>query len=241
MGWGAWRSHAIENETRFTKIPLKLDPHTCASLVVNPCTAYRLLSDFGQLKENDTIIQNGANSAVGQAVIQFAKEKRINVVNIVRKRENMHELRTFLEQLGAQIILTEEELRNPSLTNNIFATIRKPKLALNCIGGKVASDMVRLVDKNAVMVTYGGMSKLPLSFNTADFIFKDFHAAGFWLTAWRSANIDKFEDMLNSVCLLMNKVGFRPPNFAEFKLKDYKNALQSSQTQFSNVKSLFVA
>jgi trans-2-enoyl-CoA reductase len=240
LGWGTWRSHAIESENKFTKIPLKLSPHICASLTINPCTAYRLLHDFVQLSENDTIIQNGANSAVGQAVIQFAKEKHVNVINIVRKRENMHELRTFLEQLGAEIILTEENLRNTGLMQEMFAKIKKPRLALNCVGGKIAADMMRLVDDNAVLVTYGGMSKSPLSFNTADFIFKNLQATGFWLTAWRMNNLQNFDAMLNDVCRLIDKVGFKPPNFVEFKLDDYANALKESQVQFSNKKVLLV-
>lgn len=34
----------------------------------------------------DTVIQNGANSAVGQAVIQLAREMGVNTVNVVRNR-----------------------------------------------------------------------------------------------------------------------------------------------------------
>lgn len=41
-----------------------------ATIAVNPATAYRMLKDFVPLKSGDTVIQNGANSAVGQAVIQ---------------------------------------------------------------------------------------------------------------------------------------------------------------------------
>ena len=41
-----------------------------ATIAVNPGTAYRMLKDFVALKSGDVVIQNGANSAVGQAVIQ---------------------------------------------------------------------------------------------------------------------------------------------------------------------------
>lgn len=39
---------------------------------MNPPTAYRMLKDFVDLKPGDTVIQNGANSAVGKAVIQVS-------------------------------------------------------------------------------------------------------------------------------------------------------------------------
>lgn len=82
-----------------------------ATITVNPCTAYRMLKDFVNLKPGDTVIQNGANSACGQNVIQLCKAWGINSVNIVRNRENIDELKCFLMDLGATQVLTEEELR----------------------------------------------------------------------------------------------------------------------------------
>ena len=35
-----------------------------SSISVNPCTSYRLLHDFSQLKRGDVIIQNAANRLV---------------------------------------------------------------------------------------------------------------------------------------------------------------------------------
>lgn len=36
--------------------------------------------------KGDTVIQNGSNSGVGQAVIQMAATRGVNTVNIVRDR-----------------------------------------------------------------------------------------------------------------------------------------------------------
>lgn len=82
-----------------------------ATFSVNPGTAYRMLKDYVPLKPGDTVIQNGANSAVGQNVIQMCKAWEINSVNIVRKRDNIQDLKDFLKGLGATHVLTEEELR----------------------------------------------------------------------------------------------------------------------------------
>jgi trans-2-enoyl-CoA reductase len=82
-----------------------------ATFSVNPGTAYRMLHDYVNLKAGDTVIQNGANSAVGQNVIQMCKARGISTVNIVRKRDNIADLKKFLTDLGASYVLTEEELR----------------------------------------------------------------------------------------------------------------------------------
>jgi trans-2-enoyl-CoA reductase len=70
-----------------------------------------MLKDFVTLQSGDTVIQNGANSAVGQNVIQMCKAWGINSVNVVRKRDNINELKDYLTGLGATHVLTEEELR----------------------------------------------------------------------------------------------------------------------------------
>ncbi len=69
--FATWRSHVVELEENFIKLPNNLDKLTCATLSVNPMTALRMLQDFKKLSVGDTIIQNGANSGVGQAVIQL--------------------------------------------------------------------------------------------------------------------------------------------------------------------------
>jgi len=48
-----------------------------------------MLLDFVQLKEGDVVIQNGANSAVGQAVVQMAKFKKVKTVNLIRDRYDL--------------------------------------------------------------------------------------------------------------------------------------------------------
>lgn len=53
---------------------------------MNPPTARGMLSDFRDLSEGDFVIQNGANSAVGQAVIQIAAARGLSTINIVRNR-----------------------------------------------------------------------------------------------------------------------------------------------------------
>ena len=47
-----------------------------ATMSINPCTSFRMLNDFVTLEDNDVVIQNGANSAVGQAVIQVSVQLR---------------------------------------------------------------------------------------------------------------------------------------------------------------------
>lgn len=64
----------------------KLDPDYAATMGLSPCVALRLLNDFADLKEGDVIIQNGANSLVGQTVVQLAHARGIKTINLIRSR-----------------------------------------------------------------------------------------------------------------------------------------------------------
>jgi trans-2-enoyl-CoA reductase len=45
-----------------------------------------MMLDFTELKQGDWIVQNGANSGVGQNVIQLARIRGFKTVNVIRDR-----------------------------------------------------------------------------------------------------------------------------------------------------------
>lgn len=55
---------AVLMKSMLQKCPSDVPAEYAATIGVNPCTAYRLLRDFENLREGDSIIQNGANSQV---------------------------------------------------------------------------------------------------------------------------------------------------------------------------------
>lgn len=179
--WGTWRSHAIESERNLRKIANDLNPPMAATISVNPCTAYRMLQDFEPLKEGDSVIQNAANSAVGQHVIQIARHMGLRTVNIVRNREGIDKLKEELVQIGADYVLTEEELRS---TKIFGSQVPPPKLALNCVGGKSVIGLIKVMADNGTVVTYGGMSRQPQAIPAGAYIFKNLKFLGYWMTRW---------------------------------------------------------
>lgn len=139
-------------------------------------------------------------------------------------------------------MFVEDELRKShALTRELWQKIAKPRLALNCVGGKATTDMLRLVDSNAVVVTYGGMSRQPVTINTADFIFKNLKAVGFWLTAWKRENFAEYTRTLKSLCDMIRTNEFRAPRCDEFRLDEFAEAFKRMQTPFVSSKVLFVS
>ena len=194
---GTWTTHIKENETNFDKVTLKVALEAdkeanqnmfnllpaLSVLRVNPGTALRMLKDFvPDMKSGDVVIQNGANSAVGQAVIQVAKTMGLVTVNVVRDRDNIDELKGELKKMGADFVWTEQELRaSKEFRDNVLP---KARLALNCVGGSSSTELSKCLGKGGVHVTYGGMSLKPVTAATSSLIFKDISFRGFWMSRW---------------------------------------------------------
>ncbi|XP_036112207.1 enoyl-[acyl-carrier-protein] reductase, mitochondrial isoform X4 [Molossus molossus] len=141
-GLGTWRTEAVFSEEALLSIPSDIPLHSAATLGVNPCTAYRMLMDFEQLQPGDSVIQNASNSGVGQAVIQIAAALGLRTINVVRDRPDIQKLTDRLKTLGAEHVITEEELRKHEM-KNFFKDMPQPRLALNCVGGKSSTELLR--------------------------------------------------------------------------------------------------
>lgn len=202
--FGYWQNYSVQDGESFYKVDKDLDIGTAVQLKVNPCTAYRMLKDFYPLKPGDTIIQNGANSAVGTYVIQLAKLWGYKTINVIRDRPGKDEVIQELRDLGADEVLTETDLNN-------HKNLGKPKLFLNCVGGNNAMSCQRLLDVGGYSVTYGAMSKKPFSVSATSLIFKDHKYVGFWVSRWYSEH--RREDvaaMLDEVANMFKEKILRP-------------------------------
>ncbi|EFN62703.1 Probable trans-2-enoyl-CoA reductase, mitochondrial [Camponotus floridanus] len=226
--FGTWRTLANYNFKDVMKMPSDVDLVAASMMNVNPCTAYRMLKDFVPLKPGDTVIQNGGNSAVGQLVIQLCKIWNYKSVSVVRDRPNIQELKNQLTSLGADEVLTEAEVRGTQIFKS--KKLPTPRLALNCIGGQSAHEVLRHLAQDGIMVTYGGMSREPLTIPIASLIFKNISFKGFWMTAWTQANTEsqEREDMFKDLATLFRDKKLQPPPHKLVPFCEYQEAISKA-------------
>ena len=215
-----------------------------ATLRTNPASAYQMLHDFVTLRAGDVVIQNGSNSAVGQAVIQIAKKLGVKTVNIVRDRDNIGEMKEHLKELGADWVWTEEEHRFAkdihSISSRFFSRslcrksqafrekeLPKPVLALNCVGGSSATELAKSLAPGGAHVTYGGMSLKPVTVPTSALIFKDISIRGYWLS--RNVKNDPGGEKRRDMYAFLGRMAaggeLRPPRHEMFRLAEFKEVL----------------
>jgi trans-2-enoyl-CoA reductase len=225
-GLGTWRTHAVVKADHLETVSEDIPIEYAAILSVNPCTAYRLLNDFVDLREGDVIIQNGSNSMVGLAVIQMAKMRGIKTINIIRERANLNFAIERLKELGADIVVTDK-YANTIKMNQLVSDLPKPKLALNCIGGPSSRLVARFLGNGGTMVTYGGMSHKPVTIPTSAFIFNDITLKGFWLSRWvETHSREEKQRMLDEITTMIKQK--KLVLFTEtFKFSDFPHAVNA--------------
>ncbi|KAH7720054.1 CRE-MECR-1 protein [Aphelenchoides avenae] len=106
---GTWRTYGIHGRSQLIPFGNGLPISVVTTIILNPPTAYRLLKDFVELKNDDVVVQNGANSEVGKYIIQLAHLWGFKTVNVVRDRPTIGDLKAELKEYGADEAYTEEE------------------------------------------------------------------------------------------------------------------------------------
>lgn len=253
QGFGTWRTHAQTTAEELVVVKNKdgLKPEQVGTVSVNPCTAWRMLKDFVDLQPGDWFIQNGANSGVGRAAIQLAKLWGYKSLNVVRKRSSGHEeLVQDLKSLGADAVITEDELNSKdfrdqlkSLTNGGREHLR---LALNCVGGPLVNSMAKHLAPSSPVITYGAMSKQPVTLPMGLLIFKDISFHGFWVSRWSDRNPEAKRKCVDEVLDLTREGKFRDTPTERIlwdrstKQETLVDAVQGTLEGFRKGKGIFV-
>lgn len=177
---GAWSSEVICDSKAVYVFPdnVSVPSEQASMLKVNPLTALRLLEGFVGLNAGDYVIQNAANSGVGQCVIQVAKQLGLKTINLVRREG----LEKDLIAMGADHVLLDD--------GDMVAKVREicgeslPKLACNAVGGDSALRLMDAIAEMGTHVTYGAMSLRSLKVPNKFLIFKRITLKGLWVTEW---------------------------------------------------------
>lgn len=244
-----------------------LTPTQVATVSVNPCTAYRILRSYGpsagfkaglamrplEVGSGEWFIQNGANSGVGRAAIQFGKLWGLRSINVIRERESpeaTEALKQELLGLGADVVVTESQFMSREWRDQLAEITRQGReqigLGLNCVGGKSATSIARSLGESATMVTYGGMAKQPVSLPVGLLIFKDIRFVGFWLSKWNEQDVNGRQHMINDILSLIRAGKFRDVPVDEVKWDwdteeaSLRNAVQEGLQGFRKGKGVFI-
>jgi mitochondrial enoyl-[acyl-carrier protein] reductase / trans-2-enoyl-CoA reductase len=178
VGCGSWATHVLAEAKTLMPLPNEADPLQLAMMTVNPPTASLMLSEFVALEPGEWVIQNAANSGVGAYLIQLAKARGLQTVNIVRRESAL----AGVLEIGGDVVLVD----GPGLAKRVAEATggAKIRLGIDAVGGTSTDNLANCLTEGGVLVNYGAMSGEPCQVSPASFVFRDVTLRGFWLSKW---------------------------------------------------------
>lgn len=179
---GAWRDLVLASARQVVPLSHRIPLEQAAMFFVNPTTAYALTRRVLRVPPGEWLLQTAAGSALGAMVIRLGRTFGFRTLNVVRRRAQVDEIRRLG---GDAVIATESE--------DLIARVREltggegVRYALDCVGGKTGSDVVRSLAVGGRLVVYGTLSGEPLAFSSRDLMTPSASIEGFWLACWMPA------------------------------------------------------
>jgi len=177
---GSYAEYAITNVSVCVSLDDSITTQQAACGILNPLSAVGLLDRCLHHKAK-AVIQTGAASQLGRMMIKLLAQNGIEVINIVRKEEQVQMLKNEYRAhyvLNSEDKCFEQDLWN--LTNDLGATV-----ALEAVAGELTGKVLQVLPRGGILIQYGALSEQRVSgINPITLIFKAQKIEPFLLTYW---------------------------------------------------------
>lgn len=233
---GTWQEYVVVSAARLLPVPEQIGNRQAATALVNPPTAWLMLTETLNVEPEAWVLQNAANSAVGQHVIQLGRRLGFRTINIVRRREVV----AGLYDLGADEVICEADedvaARVRALTNG-----RGVRYALDSVGGASGSRLAAALGAGGTMLVYGAIAGEPLTVEPGMLLFRGVTIRGWWLSQWfRDATPEQTHALFTTIFGLIADGTLQTPIGAEYDLGDIKQAVAAADRNLHNGKVLLI-
>lgn len=201
---GCWADERVMSRRHLVPISRQADVLQSAMLTANPASAWVMLRHLRPLAPGDWVVQNAANSAVGQCVRQIGAHLGLNILNVVRRPDAIQagdgDAARWIVDDGAG---TTSALREQAAAATRGAPIH---LALDAVGGESSQALGSCLADASTLVVYGMMSGRPCQLSGFDLVFRGIEMKGFWLANWfaQVENREKARSLYPDLIALLN-------------------------------------
>lgn len=160
---------------------------------INPLTAMGLMESIinGNVR---CIIQTGASTQIGKMITSMARKNGVSTINIIRNERH----RKTLEHLGADYILNSSGSSFMYELSKLCEQL-KPTMALDCVGGELASLVFQNLTAGGTLIVYGLLSLIPvINIDCNELVSKEKKIEGFHVfhSFWKNKRPKEIEKML---------------------------------------------
>jgi len=232
---GTWAEYFIADAKDCIVLKNELDFEQGACLSINPYTAYGLV-EMATISNCKAIVQNAAGGQVAEFIRVLAELKGIEVINIVRKPEQIPVLK---DKMADYALDSSNEHFKLDLAD-LISTL-KPTMAFDAVGGEMTGLFLNTLPSFSQIILYGGLAGGSLlGIDPMDIIFHGKKLEGFNLNEWitRKTSVE-FDTINNEIQDLIISGKMKTEIQGSFKLDDIVNGIRSYIKSMSSGKVLF--
>jgi len=171
---GAWAEYFLAEAAQVVPVPEAVGDETAAQLLAMPLSALMLLEDLN-VEPGQWIAVNAANGSVGRLLNVLARQRGVQVLNLVRGPASVR----ALQGLGFEPVVDTE---SPDWVSRAAESTGGQDIAraVDQVGGPASNDLLSLLGPRGELISFGALSGQPMSINPGPMIFKQAVVKGFW-------------------------------------------------------------
>jgi NADPH:quinone reductase-like Zn-dependent oxidoreductase len=216
-----WAEYVLVPAQELAVLPADFPVERAAQFSLNPMSAWGLL-EIAAPSAGEWMLLTGANSALGQIIIQLARQKGVRVIALVRDIAQAEQL----QALGAEMVF---QLDAPDLANQIQLATEGDGLraALDMVGGSLLTTIIQNMAPFGRIVIYGRTKDEPAQFNNGQIVYKNLMIQGFGIRGYLSGQT-KFQrnEMITQLTDILGRQSFQLPVAEIFPWQQFKKALE---------------
>ncbi|PSL50336.1 NADPH:quinone reductase-like Zn-dependent oxidoreductase [Chitinophaga niastensis] len=195
-----------------------------AGQFMNAISAWDLLHDSG-VQSGQWLALTAGNSSISMMVSQFAKNKGVHVISIVRKMNKTIDLKTA----GASAVINLSDLQ-VNIREQIMEITGNKGLngIIDNVGGPITGELIRSTAFGAKVIINGGMSPEKFELHNFDVLLNGIeiksHVYRYFFTPPKKEDVS----MLEEIAAVSGQAGFQAPIGGTHALEDFITAINES-------------
>lgn len=223
---GSWQEYANCAAQFVLPVHDNVSDETAAQFLVNPVTAWVMLTEVLALQEGDWLVQTAAGSTLGRIILQIAKLKGYKTVNLVRREAQIQELL----DLGGDAVFCTEDHKLVEKVRELTGG-KGVKGGVEAVGGDTGAIAIHCLQPGGTLLLYGLLSGQPIPVDSGEMLFRGLTVKGYWLTHWfETSPPERTMAVMSELMQLMASGQIVPPVEATYDLGQVREAILHAET-----------
>lgn len=222
---GTWQEYVTAAPQQLSPVPEALPDEQGALMMLNPLTALVMSRHVLKAGAGDWLLMSAGASAVSKQVAALGRHYGFRTISLVRTDSQPDD---HQDQLGDVIVNTsQQDLREEvkRLTDG-----RGVDFVLDCVGGKLAEQMITCLTDGGKMLLYGTLGGAAMELYSRDLMMTNATIGGFYLPGWLAAqSLEKLGEVLVELGELSATGMFMVPIEEQYPMAEVVEAVRASR------------